>query len=275
MKHLISLFIISILFNIGVAQIILNGDFETNSATSCEFNLHNSVYSSKMNNSWGFGNNNELDIQTNLCGFANPPSNKWFVSLSKNPNGNYDELSLNLSTNLITGKTYQISYFEFAADTFNNSNIPLQIGLSTDSLNFGQLIFNSLPRINSWTKRTFTFIAPNNGKYITMRIDSSGFIQGWNFIDQIQLASTTGINDNSLNTITYLFPNPSNGEFTISFPSSVQCIQIFNSIGQLIKMEAVNGLTSLNSKIEDNGLYFVKISTNKDFIIKKLVVHKP
>ena len=274
MKHLISLFIILSLFNKGFAQTVLNGDFESNLATSCEFNLQNSNYSSRMNNSWGFGTSNELDIQTNVCGYANTPSNDWFVSLSKSPNGDYDELSLKLSANLIIGNTYQISYFEFATDTSSNNNIPLQLGLSTDSLNFGHLIYNSLPTINSWTQRTFTFIAPNNGKYITVRIDSMGFLKGWNFIDNIQIASTNGINDNSLNTATNIFPNPSNGEFTISFPSVVQYIQIFNSFGQLIKMEQVNGNTSLNLKIEENGLYFVKISTNKDFIIKKLIVDK-
>ncbi|MBL0343343.1 MAG: T9SS type A sorting domain-containing protein [Bacteroidetes bacterium] len=273
MKIIIVVVFTLVFMESSYSQTIINGDFENNSASSCEFNLQNSVYSNRMNNSWGFGSNDELDIQTNTCGLVNPPSNDWFVSLSKNPNGTYDELSLELSANLILGNTYEISYFEFAANIFNNSNIPLQLGLSTDSLNFGQVIYNSLPIINTWTQRTFSFIAPNNGKYITVRIDSAGFLKAYNLIDNIQLTTVNGINDNSLHTAACLFPNPTNGKFTISFPSSVQYIQILNSLGQVIKMENVNGLTSLNFEIETNGVYFVNFSTKKDFIAKKLIVY--
>lgn len=274
MKIIIAVLFAIVITGNGYSQTILNGDFEINTAANCEFNLQNSAYSNKMHYSWGFGNSNELDIQTNICGYANPPSNNYFVSLSKKPNGNYDALSLKLSANLISGNTYQISYFEFATDTFSNNNVPVQLGLSSDSLNFGQLIYNSLPTINSWTQRTFTFVAPNNGKYITIRSDSAGILKAWNFIDNIQLTSINGINDNTLNTATYLYPNPTNGEFTISFPSNVQYIQIINSLGQIIKNQYLDGLTSLKFEIENNGLYFVNIATKSDFITKKLIVYK-
>lgn len=272
MKIIIALVFALVFRESSYSQTIINGDFEINSASSCEFNLQNSVYSNRMNNSWGFGSNDELDIQTYTCGLVNPPSNDWFVSLSKDPNGTYDELSLELSVNLILGNTYEISYFEFASNIFNSSNIPLQLGLSTDSLNFGQLIYNSLPIINSWTQRTFSFIAPNNGRYITVRIDSAGFLKGYNLIDNIQLTSVNGINDHSLHTAACVFSTSINGEITISFPSSVQDIQILNSLGQVIKMENVHGLTSLNFKTETNGVYFVNFLTKKDFITKKIIV---
>jgi len=273
MKYFFTGLLHLILFCNGFSQTILNGDFESNSASPCDFNLDNSIYSIKMSNSWGFGLANELDIQSNTCGFALAPSNNWFVCLSSNNNGN-DELSLKLSSNLITGNTYQISYFDCSIDTFEVSNVELQIGLSTDSLNFGDLIYTSLPDFNSWKQRIFTFNAPNNGLYLTVRNDNLGNLRAWNFIDHFQLNAVTGINENILLNTTNIVPNPTTGKFNISLPSNVQNIEIYNSIGQLIKTIEVFEQKNINLELDELGFYFVKISSAQNSITKKIVVNK-
>ncbi len=269
---LLAFFLVLNLFAKGFAQVILNGDFENNTAATCEFNLSNAEYSDKMLNSWGIGPNQELDIQTFTCGYAVPPSRNWFVSLSKIPPATYDELSLKLSSNLIAGNTYKISYLEFSADTFENEIVPLEIGLSTNAFDFGQLIYTSIPILNTWTLRTFSFVAPNNGDYITVRIDSAGTLKGWNFVDNFKFVLSSSNNDLELNAAISIFPNPSNGEFTVSFPADVQHIRVFNSIGQLIVEQKVNGLTNLNLQIEEKGVYLIHVSTDKSRIVKKLIV---
>ena len=273
-KHLVAAFLFLLSLNTGYAQTVLNGDFEINTSSTCEFNLSNSFYSSFMSNSWGIGLKEELDIQTTICGYATPPSNNWFVSLSKIPGLGYDELSLKLSANVVSGNTYQISYLEFGSNLFECFNTPLEFGLSTDSSKFGQQIFSSLPVMNAWTQRNFTFIAPNNGRFITVRIDSGGTTKGWNFIDNIQLRRVTSTNNNALNAASVISPNPTTGAFTVSFPLGVELIQIFNTVGQLVKTAQVNGLTNVDIQLEDQGVYFVHIVTKDNRVTKKIVVHQ-
>src|SRR6185295_6732532 len=93
-----------------------------------------------------------------------------------------DALSLKIDTNLITGNIYQIAYYDYGSNDFGQlATTPLVIGLSLDSLAFGDSIYNSLPTIGSWTLRTFSFVAPNNGKYLTIKDQSSTLSTAWNF----------------------------------------------------------------------------------------------
>ena len=275
---LIVFIIISCFTNKGLAQVILNGDFEINFSVTCEFNLSNSQYTNQMQYSWGFGTSNELDIQTSPCGYANVPSKQWFVSLSKHINGDYDQLSLKLSSGLVPGSSYQISYFEFGSSDFSNNNVPLQIGLSIDSLSFGQTIYNSLPVMNIWTQRTFTFIAPNNGQFITVRIDSAGVTKGWDFIDNMQLEISNGINNSEFgnNEIINIYPNPANDKIILESPVVIK--EIFLTITDIQGVKILNynyinqNIVQLNISMLHKGIYFLKIKTEQSFETKKIII---
>jgi hypothetical protein len=257
------------------SQTIINGDFEIHQATACEINLVNSTYANFMSYSWGFGTADELDIQNFSCGYAIPPSNNWFVSLSKKEFLNDgDALSLKIDTNLIMGNTYEISYYEFASDTNFNANIPIEIGLSADSLNFGDLIFTSMPLFNVWTLKTFSFVAPNNGNFITIRIDTAGTESGWNFIDNIHFSVEVGSSKLQVESTDFvLFPNPNSGHINLSLPINTQNVMLFTAEGQLIKNIDAVGLSKMEFLMESKGIYFVQLVTNSGNIVKKLVVY--
>lgn len=257
------------------SQTILNGDFEDNEAMSCMYNMMNSSYNLNVNNSWGFGSGNELDLQKNDCGYAISPSNNWFVSLSKLEFQNDgDALSLKIDTNLTMGNTYEISYFEFASDTNDNVNIPIEIGLSDDSLSFGDLIYTSLPLFNIWTLKTFTFTAPNSGRFITIRIDTSGMDRGWNFIDNIHFPVEVGLNNETIDkSEVLLLPNPTLGNFNVTLPSNSQEVKIFTSTGHLVKNIDVKGLAKIDLNLDAKGIYNIQVLTQKNIIVKKLVVY--
>lgn len=74
-----------------------------------------------------------------------------------------------------------------------------------------------------------------------------------------------------------LSPNPSNGIFNLSNADGKEiAVAVFNSLGQLVYQQKNN--TALNStiNIEDQaaGIYFVKITSGGEEVIKKIVVEK-
>lgn len=258
-------------------QIILNGDFENHTFTNCQTNLPNIQYTSAMSNSWGFGNNDELDVQDNSCGFAIPQSNNWFVSLSKRPTGEYDEFSLEISAPLIVGEVYEINYLEFATDKFGNSNIPLEIGLSSDSISFGTLIHSSIPNLNAWTLQSFTFTAPHNGQYLTVRIDSAGVLKGWNFVDKFEILNTTGIEE-ILHLNTKVYPNPAHENITIESDFHIDDIIIYDMMANEVLLADCNEAKRVQVNVSKllPGCYLLKIrgDDKKKYKMKKLCIIK-
>jgi hypothetical protein len=71
-----------------------------------------------------------------------------------------------------------------------------------------------------------------------------------------------------------IFPNPSNGNFTITFPATTTQIQISNSLGQLLQTKYIDNEKRLDFELPNDGIYLVRIMTQKQTITKKLVVCK-
>lgn len=71
---------------------------------------------------------------------------------------------------------------------------------------------------------------------------------------------TTGLNEPTVEKEFFLFPNPANETLTINFDQNKnRQIQIFNSIGMLIKEVSVTQTTQLDVSDLSNGLYFVRL----------------
>jgi len=273
MKKITLTFFISV-FTLSIySQIILNGDFENNTASQCHLNLSNLNFNTMMSNSFAFGLNNEIDIQNSSCGYGNPEHGNWFISLATNPTSFFpDGLSLTLNSPFFIGNTYEISFFEKACTTYHPTIDTLLIGISSDSTLFGNQIYSSCSIVNIWTQKNFTFTAPLTGKYLTIK--NKGDVAGWNFIDDFQIVKIDGTFDGSFNQSVNIFPNPSNGNFTISTTPEIKQIQIYNSVGQLIQTKNTEGLVNLNFNIEANGFYIINLITDKQSITKKLIVYK-
>ena len=73
-----------------------------------------------------------------------------------------------------------------------------------------------------------------------------------------------------------IYPNPGNGNFTVTMDladdNSERTIRIINMNGQLVKQVNVKDQTRINIKVEEAGVYLVQLQSNKQIIIKKLVV---
>ncbi len=264
-----------VIINNSYSQTIINGDFEVNGAGTCQWNLSNPAYNNFMSYSWGFGNNvsSGLDIQSTSCGYAASPGNTWFISVASNniPTGDWgtDALSLKISTNLIAGNIYQIGYYDYGSSYNDTFVTPLIIGLSLDSLSFGDSIYSSTPTLDTWTYKTFLFTAPNNGSYLTIKNDTLVQFSAWNFIDDFQILSSSGMSNTFTQVPVSVFPTLFSNELKISLQSECPSEIIIYDITAktLIQQDFINAVT-LNTEQLANGIYLYEVR-NKNGVIKK------
>ena len=276
---------ISILFAVLLIKIdcscqtIINGDFELNNSDNCKWNLSDLAFNDLMSNSWSIGNSSSgIDIQNDTCGYAYSPSNSWFVSISKynylNGSLDFEILSLEIDVNLISGNSYEVSYYDFASNYSGYTAIPLEIGLSEDSLSFGDLIFTTLPDVELWTLKQFVFVAPNNGKYLTIRNDSTGSINGWNFVDNFQISDITTINESKNSQKFALYPNPTQSLVKIESDINIDYIRILNLLGQNLISYKCNGASNYQFDLASfkTGIYIVEIISEDKKYFKKIKI---
>ena len=69
-----------------------------------------------------------------------------------------------------------------------------------------------------------------------------------------------------------IYPNPSYNKFTVQVPPTTRYVQISNFLGQIIEERPVTSQTEIQFEIEDNGIYFIKVITDKETITKKLII---
>lgn len=95
--------------------------------------------------------------------------------------------------------------------------------------------------------------------------------------DGIFNCSAVGIEDILFESEVKIYPNPAKDEFTIKYGelfTGNATIQIINNLGQILKQHHSSNLNSDTFNISDlaQGIYFVKISSGKAEVTKKLVV---
>lgn len=79
---------------------------------------------------------------------------------------------------------------------------------------------------------------------------------------------------NTHNKNIQIFPNPSDGNFTVTSNLFVKKIQIFNSIGNLILTKKVDGTLSETFRIDQKDIYFIQLITDKQVLSEKIIVCK-
>lgn len=182
-----SLFLILFVSSIcAFSQQFLNGNFEITSATADLINLSNAEVSNRLSNVTSFGSYGDVDIINSNTYGGLAQNKQWYIALT---GGGTDVVALELSAELVAGKKYAISFYDRCGKGYSAS--AFQIGLSDRNSNFGTIIYTApeSPMQEVWTERRFTFIAPHNGKYITVRMPE-GSISTWAHVDNFTFTKT-------------------------------------------------------------------------------------
>jgi hypothetical protein len=175
----------------GAASIVLNGDFETNSASATQFNMSNAAFDATVANATAFSTAQEIDLVTGLDFGVAPQSGDWKLGLHTQTNGNFDAFSLGLSTGVIGGTSYDLQFYGALLGQFGAQPGPIEIGLSNSATAFGTLIFSGTPTsTNAWTAFSSNFIAPVSGSFLTVR--SGSVLDEYVFIDNVSLGPGNG-----------------------------------------------------------------------------------
>ncbi len=87
-----------------------------------------------------------------------------------------------------------------------------------------------------------------------------------------------GINEYEFSNSISVYPNPTDGIFTVasSLPAEKLDIEISNAIGEkLYQVKINNNNTEIDLSKVSNGIYFVKVNSQKGTTTKKIVLNKP
>lgn len=171
------------------ANLILNGNFESNSASMTMYNMSNTTFNAVVPNATAFGSGQEIDLIT-FGGFGlAPASGNWKMAIHccDSVGGGSDAFALHLSAPITTGQSYVLDFFASAEQTFDPGLGPVEIGISSSATSFGTLFFQTSNSLSttSWDHVTQTLVAPVSGSFLTVRLAQS--IDTWAHIDNFSL----------------------------------------------------------------------------------------
>ncbi len=271
MKIIISLLSLTIITLFSVANIfgqtLLNGSFETTTG-NCDYNLLNTNFNDKMTNCFAFGNASQIDIINSTCSVGSAQQGNFFIGLAVDISNTFtDALSLKLSVPLIGGNTYILNFYN-RKDVGYNANL-LEVGYSTDSISFGNIIdTRALPTI-SWGIASFSFTPTVNSQFVTIRTISGSY--GWNFVDDFTISQATGIVNTYIEEhAIQVFPNPTSDFISILADNSTKVI--------MTTIKDIEGKTVLvtDKTIIDLSefvacVFIVELNTDKGGIVKRII----
>ena len=174
-------------------NLVINGDFETYTGGACDSNLTNAAFTAAMPNATGFGLADEIDVYANPPCFGNPaPSGQWKVAIHKQVAGDADAFSLDLSSPVVAGQSYNLSFWAETVDDFDTDLGRVEIGLSNSASSFGTLVYTAASTFfDTWEFFSTSFTAPIAANYLTVRAERSGVAGAWTHIDNFQLDSVS------------------------------------------------------------------------------------
>ena len=171
---------------------------------------------------------------------------------------------MTLSAPLVKGKSYEITYMEQASTMFGNGRDSLVFGISTDSASAGDQIYASLPEQNGiWKKVKISFIAPNDGKYLT--VSNQGLGRAWNFIDDVKMSN--------VKQDFILVPDPIGSNFSIQ-KRGIDEITIKNIAGTIVFHSNYSAVSEAHIDVSDLELTEYYITVRCGIVKKTTTIRK-
>jgi hypothetical protein len=172
---------------------IINGSFENNTSGGTQYNLTNANFNSLMSSITAFGASEELDIMDHANIYGLPPvDGNYKVALHLRTDGLADAFSFGLSSSIVAGRTYTLSFWAQTVLDFDPGREPLHIGISNSATDFGTLLYTTGPNTpNAWQYHETTFVAGVSGNHLTVS-NGPGPNSTWIHVDDFRLVPAPG-----------------------------------------------------------------------------------
>jgi hypothetical protein len=91
----------------------------------------------------------------------------------------------------------------------------------------------------------------------------------------LNITTSTSIASLAADQSISIFPNPSNGIFTIQCAINISDLEIINAYGEKCISTTVNSQQeTINLSSQPNGIYFLQLKTDQGVLNKKIVLQK-
>lgn len=206
------------------------------------------------------------------------------------PAGTYESFINLPCMDVVNGETYRISYWK-KSSTSGTLTVNGQSAVFTGTAQTGADMTTVLkpysaitPNIPSgtWTKDSVDYVATatetryfaiggkgtlaTTADQINVRIDD---------INVTKVTGSVGVKENSKNVLS-IFPNPSNGLFTLNIADNNSSVEVYNVIGENVysKSQLTKGDNAIDLSNVAAGTYFVKVKTGNELATKRIVISK-
>lgn len=250
-------FVVIICSQKNYAQSFLNGNFELNNASIGidQIALTNTQFNTMVSDITSFGSSSTgLDLITTSIWDGPPFDGNWYLGIE---GGGIEQFSMELSSPLIIGTTYRISFFDRGRSV--HPPAPIEIGISLVNNSFGTLIYTGpQPEFGVWNLRCFTFVASVNATYITVKGGNS--IGSWTKLDSFVIDTSMQCSFTGDVSMPNVFTPNGDGINDFFVPIKFENIdyahlQIMNRWGKLI-FETEDVLNGWNGDGSSDGTYY-------------------
>jgi hypothetical protein len=216
------------------------------------------------------------------------PTYQWQVNGSNVGTNSATYTTTGLTTGAVVTCTMTSSNTCVTTSTANSSSITVTVNPTPSTPTItqnGVVLTSSSATGNPWylngvlipgaTGQSYTATA--NGNY-TVVVTSNGCASSASAASTV---STISVDENDP-YLTVIYPNPTNGNFTVSFnanSSEKYTLRIYNDIGQIVVSEVINNHNGAYSKAIElgdkaSGVYTLTLTNGKVETTKKIVIQK-
>lgn len=176
--------------------------------------------------------------------------------------------------NLVGGQTYHLTFAFRVESASYFEKLKVMLGSAQTSTSMSQLLFDSTFNNISFEMTSINFTPITTGGY---HLGFHGYSDAdtWRiFIDDVMVDFPTSVYVSDNQTESVIYPNPSNGLFTIKTKTGgTSTIDVFNLHGQIVyKNNMLSNNQVIDLSLQAKGVYFINITTINGVEIHKIII---
>jgi len=148
------------------------------------------------------------------------------------------------------------------------------VALNTGTTTWGSKVNGSFfgPTSSQWKTENISLSVLAGKPEVIFAFENRSGNGNFMYLDNLKLTGATGIEDQQGQNEISVYPNPTNGNFTMELTAGNGEFQIFNVLGEKVLESQVTGLRSeVDLGNNPSGVYFIVVKTGEGSVTKKIV----